>query len=95
MGAAKDLFLKKKPGEQSISQWWASVIHDEKFEMVRTCARAELFEQGLSNEQMTGAQFMLNTLESLPEGEAQPTRFPSPGLHHRMPVTDLPPDKKT
>ena len=97
IGAAKDLCLKKKPGEQSISQWWASIIHDERFEMVRTCATAEMFDHGLNKEQMDGAKHMLYTLEGLCDGEPRSTPFPSPGLHHKMPSAVYPPqpDKKT
>ena len=34
MTTAKRLFLRKEPGKQSLAEWWVTVVHDDRFEMV-------------------------------------------------------------
>lgn len=90
MTTAKRLFLRKEPGKQSLAEWWVSVVHDDRFEMVATCARAESMELGLSEPQMKGAEMMLATLLTLPDNEVPFTEMPGPGLQHRMPAKGQP-----
>jgi hypothetical protein len=90
---AKRIFLRKEPGKQSLAEWWVSVVHDDRFEMVMTCARAECMELSLSQEQMRGAEMMLATLLTLPDSEEVFTELPGPGLVHRMPVKGEPEKK--
>ena len=85
MTTAKRIFLRKEPGKQSLSEWWVSVIHDDRFEMLATCARAEVMEMGLTQEQMRGAAAMLSTLLTLPDNEPDFEAMPGPGLIHHMP----------
>ncbi len=93
MTTAKRLFLRKEPGKQSLAEWWVSVVHDDRFEMVMTCARAECMELSLSQEQMKGAEMMLATLLTLPDNEETFAPYPSPGLQHRMPEKNQPESK--
>ena len=86
MTVAKRLFLRKSPGQQSLAEWWVSIVHDERFEMVMTCARAESMEIGLSEPQTKGAEMMLATLLTLADSEIPFAEYPSPGLKHHMPV---------
>ena len=86
MTTAKRIFLRKEPGKQSLAEWWVSVVHDDRFEMVMTCARAELMELGLGQEQMKGAEEMLTTLTTLAENEPAFESYPTPGLQHVMPT---------
>lgn len=91
MTNAKQLFLRKdRDGKQSVSQWWASVIHDERFDMVLTCARAEIMEMTPTQSQIEGAAMFSATLMSLSENEPDFTEFPTPGLHHKMPEKTFP-----
>lgn len=85
MTTAKRLFLRKEPGKQSLGEWWVSVVHDERFEMVMTCARAESMEIGLSEAHLKGAEMMLATLLTLADNDPPFAEMPGPGLQHRMP----------
>lgn len=86
MTNSKALFIRPDPdGNQSLSQWWASVVNDDRFAMVLTFARASLMENRPSAETIQGAEIMALTLQTLSENETSSTTFPSPGLHHRMP----------
>ena len=86
MSAAKQLFLRKEPGKQSLSEWWVTVIHDERFQMVLTFARAETMECRPTQPQMEGAEMMLATLMTLSDNEETFTAYPNPGIVHTMPV---------
>jgi hypothetical protein len=87
MTSAKTLFLRKDPdGKQSLSQWWASVVHDDRYSMVMTFARAETMELRPTQPQMEGAEIMLATLLTLCDAEETTQDFPGPGLVHKMPV---------
>ena len=85
MTTSKRIFLRKTPGQQSLAEWWVTVVHDDRFEMVMTCARAECMELSLSQEQMRGAEMVLATLLTLPDNEPVFETYPTPGLQHRMP----------
>lgn len=84
MTTAKRIFLRKEPGKQSLAEWWVSVVHDDRFEMVMTCARAENMEMGLTEPQMKGAEMMLATLLTLADSEIPFDEYPNPGLQHVM-----------
>lgn len=86
MTSSKALFQRKDPdGKQSIAQWWASVVHDDRFAMVTTCARAEIMELRPTQPQVEGAELALATLLTLSDNEPTTADFPSPGLQHKMP----------
>lgn len=86
MTNSKALFQRKDPdGKQSIAQWWASVVHDDRFAMVLTCARAEIMEIQPPQAQIAGAELILETLVTLSDNEPDVTEYPSPGLQHRLP----------
>lgn len=86
MTSSKALFQRKDPdGKQSIAQWWASVVHDDRFAMVVTCARAEIMEMRPTQPQIEGAEEVLATLLTLSDNEPDTTDFPSPNLIHKMP----------
>ena len=85
MTAAKELFLQKGPeGQPSLAAWWVSVIHDPRFLMLLTCARAEMMELKPTQAQMEGGEMMITTLLTLPEPEESFTEMPTPGLHHNF-----------
>jgi len=83
---AKRIFLRKEPGKQSLAEWWVSVVHDDRFEMVMTCARAETMELRPTQPQMEGIEMMLATLLTLPDNEPTFSEMPGPGLVHVMPT---------
>ena len=89
MTAAKRLFLRKEPGKQSLAEWLVSVIHDDRFEMVMTFARAEILELRPTQPQMEGAELMLATLLTLPDSEETLAELPGPGLQHDMPEKQI------
>lgn len=84
MTASKEIFLRNR----ELAKWWASITHDNRFTEVATFARAEIMEQRPTQDQMVGAELLIHTLSTLPEGEANPFEFPTPGLHHQ---SDKPP----
>lgn len=86
MTSAKQLFLCKEPGKQSLSEWWVSICHDERFAQVLTYARADAFERHMPYEHLVGAGEMLDTLMTFSEGEESVAEFPTPGLQHHMPT---------
>ena len=86
MTSAKQLFLRKEIGKQSLSEWWVTVTHDERFAQVLTYARADAFERHMPYEHLVGAGEMLDTLMTFSDNEETFAEFPSPGLHHHMPV---------
>lgn len=85
MTTGKQLFLQKGPeGQPSLAAWWVSVIHDPRFLLLLTCARAETMELKPTQAQMEGGEMMLTTLLTLPEAEETFTEMPSPNLHHNF-----------
>lgn len=87
MTHSKSLFQRKDPeGKQSLAQWWASVVHDDRFSLVLTCARAEMMELRPEQSQIEGAELILATLLTLSDNEPEVTEFPSPGVHHHLPT---------
>lgn len=87
---AKTLFLRKEPGKQSLAEWWASICHDERFEVVMVYARAVTMEMRPTQPQIEGAELMLATLLTLPDNEEGYSAFPSPGLVHDLPSKKIP-----
>lgn len=85
MTTAKHLFLQRAEGKPSLADWWVTIAHDPRFEMVVTYARAHISESVPEREQLRGAELALGTLLTLsdnePEGSVQ---IPSPGLHHSL-----------
>lgn len=91
MTSSKALFLRKSPdGTQSLASWWASIVHDDRFQLVMACARAETMESRPSQEQIIGAEIMLQTLQTLSDNEPDLSEYPSPGLQHSFtkPITE-------
>ena len=85
MTTAKTLFQQKTPeGQASLAAWWVSVIHDPRFLMLLTCARAEMMELKPTQAQIEGGEMMLTTLLTLPEPEETFSEMPSPNLHHNF-----------
>ena len=85
MTTAKRLFLRKEPGKQSLAEWWVSIVHDERFEMVQSLARAHVCELHWGDSKLVGANAMLDELQALPDIEEPFAEMPGPGLQHRMP----------
>lgn len=90
MTSAKSLFLRKEPGKTSLSEWWTTVCHDERFAQVLTFLRADAFERHMPYEKLVGAGEILDTLMTFSEGEETFAEFPSPHLIHEMPVKGQP-----
>ena len=88
MTSAKQLFLRKEPGKQSLAEWWVTVCHDERFELLCTFARAEIMELRPTQPQMEGAEMMLATLLTLPDMEPKFEAMPGPGLVHTLPTKE-------
>ena len=88
MTSAKELFLRKEPGKQSLAEWWTTICHDDRFDMVMTYARADAFERKMPYENLVGAGEMLDTLKHFAETEAGFDAFPTPGLIHHMPTKE-------
>ncbi len=85
MTSAKTLFLRKEPGKQSLAEWWVTVCHDDRYQLVCMYARAEMMELRPTQPQMEGAEMMLATMLTLPDNEEVFTPMPGPGLIHEMP----------
>lgn len=80
--------------DKELAKWWASVSHDDRFEQVCALARAELFEAGVSQEKLAGANLVITTLTEFVDNDAGSTKFPNPGLVHQMPERKTIEDKK-
>jgi len=90
MTSAKQLFLRKEPGKQSLAEWWVTVTHDERFDLVMVYAKAHAFEIRLTPDQFKGAELILEALQTLSDNEETTSEFPSPHLIHEMPVKGQP-----
>ena len=86
MTFAKTLFQRKEPGKQSLAEWWVTVCHDERFQMVCMHARADAFEEKMPYEQLVGAGKMLEKLATFADNEETFETMPGPGLVHVMPT---------
>ncbi len=86
MSAGKELFQRKTEGKALLAGWWATVVNDPNFAMVLACARAEVMEARPPQAHIEGAELMLGTLKTLSDNEPGEFAYPSPGLHHHMPV---------
>lgn len=77
---AKQLFLRDKP----LAGYWVAIARADDFARVCTYARAELMEGRPTQEQLTGAEMILDVLTRLADNEEPDVPFPSPGLHHNI-----------
>lgn len=83
---AKDLLLKDK----ETAAWWNSAMKTDKWEKVKSLARAEMVEQGWNHSELSGANNLLELMTTFAEKEAESLPMPSAGLKH-----DLNPVKRT
>lgn len=75
---SKELFLKNK----KMASEWRSIASGELFQQVLTHARSQIAQQGPTQEELRGAEFMAHTLLTIAETEESSFVFPSPGLIH-------------
>lgn len=93
MTTGKQILQRKETSGQSVAQWWVTVCKDSRFDMLLTCARADLFQGGISEERQRGAEAVISYLLTVADNDAAPAPFPNPGLHHKMPPKDPPTEK--
>lgn len=96
MTSTQLLFHRKDPdGKQSLSQWWANIVHDDRFDRVVLFVRAELMERQIPQEQVKGAEMVLGILSTIADNPEEYNDFPSPGLHHHFEKTIKPTQPQT
>lgn len=66
MTSSKSILLK----DTELTKWWISIVHDHRFDRVKTFARADIMEHRLTANQIIGCEFALSTLESLIDPDA-------------------------
>ncbi len=82
MTSSKSIFLK----DSDLLKWWISIIHDDRFNKIKTFTRASLMEARPSGEQLIGCELALSTLEDLIESDSTPFGIidAKAGLDHNL-----------
>ena len=81
--------------DKKLTEWWVSVCHDSRFDLVMALCRSHLGEKPIDYAQMTGVNLFIDALRTITEGETNSTEFPSAGLIHlfNAPKPPEPPPK--
>jgi hypothetical protein len=66
-----------------LAKWWASVVHDDRFEFLSLLVLADLAKAQLPPEELKGATSLLDKLATITDNLDLQTTTPNPGLDHR------------
>jgi hypothetical protein len=78
----KDLFIKDK----ELCKWWGEISTSDNFGKVIVYARAQMFDEKCSSEELAGANKFIAALNRLDEAPATKPQFPSSGINHNLDV---------
>ncbi len=68
--------------DKALTEWWAGVVRDPKFDQVTAMCRADLFSSAISYECVVGANKMVELLETIAGVGLDAPPYPSPGIIH-------------
>lgn len=80
MSFSKDLFLKDK----ALAKYWVSIARDDRFARIVTFARGAVMEALPRQEQLQGAEMVIDVLLHIADNPEDAPPFPSPGLIHNI-----------
>lgn len=74
----REILISNKP----LCQWWVSVCHDPRFDVLVTLVKSHLAETAESWDALKGANAALNLLGSITDGHETAAPIPSSGIIH-------------